>query len=83
MPLNRLPLGCTEPCRRLRDKAFAEACERLRPTIKGFEHGIGRYGDSQKEVILDAEYVPIGAILALGGYSSDLPTIAAKYSADP
>ncbi len=65
------------------EEAFAEACERLRPTIKGFEHGIGRYGDSQKEVILDVEYVPIDAILALGGYSSDLPTIAAKYLGRP
>lgn len=65
------------------DESFNEACDSLRGEIKGFEMGIGRYSGTQKEVVLQIEHVPIHSIVALGGYSSDLRTIAAKYFGRP
>lgn len=57
---------------------FRAACDDQKHRIKGFSSGIGEYADSQKEVILEMDEIAIGSVHLLGGYSSDLLTIARK-----
>jgi hypothetical protein len=54
-----------------RDPEFHAACERKRSGIVGFGDGIGRYGDSQREVILELPFVELADVEALGEHSSD------------
>jgi len=53
-----------------RDRCFLKACEEARAKIPDFQEGIGRYGGSQREVVLEINSLPVEAVYALGGYSS-------------
>lgn len=59
--------------------AFRSACETSRDHIRRYHEGIGRYGGSQHEVVLEIASVPITAVYALGGYSSSCEVIARKF----
>lgn len=59
-----------------RDSAFRNACEVLRSQLNGYADGIGKYGDSQSEVVLQIKSLPISAIYAYGGHSSSKEVIA-------
>ena len=61
------------------DPEFREACERLGSAVVRFGDGIGRYGASQAEIVLDIPILPIAAIYALGGHSSSPAAIARAY----
>lgn len=62
-----------------RDSAFQEACEAARDRIRDFGKGIGKYGNTQSEVVLEVETVPVDAVYALGGYSSSRDDIARMF----
>ncbi|MCZ8323111.1 MAG: hypothetical protein O9296_16255 [Novosphingobium sp.] len=50
---------------------FRQFDEENRPKIKGYHDGIGRYGASQSEVVLEIPNVGPDEIWTMGGYSSD------------
>lgn len=51
-------------------KDFQNALIANKDKIKHYEHGCGKYYNSQKEVILEIESVSSDEIYSLGGYSS-------------
>lgn len=50
---------------------FQQAVSEHRNEIKSFDRGIGRYGNSQCEVILSLENLPLDSIHCWGGYVGD------------
>jgi hypothetical protein len=62
-----------------RDSAFREACDRHRADIWDFDLGIGWYGDSQQEVILEVGRLDAQSVFAIGGYSNRLRPLAARF----
>lgn len=61
------------------DADFHDACERHRGQIPYYGDGIGRYGDSQKEVVLEIASLDQASIHAYGGYSSSREDLAELY----
>lgn len=59
------------------DSEFTEACETHREAIPGFSWGIGKYGDSQFEIVLDIEALGTDEVLSYGGFSSTVEDLAA------
>lgn len=59
-----------------RDEAFKTAIETHKPSINYFADGIGRYGNSQSEVIIEIPDLSVPDIHALGGFSSNRDDIA-------
>lgn len=62
-----------------RDPGFGRAIERLKPEIIGFNNGIGRYHDTQREVVLELHELGSETIHCYGGYASDLETLAQEF----
>jgi hypothetical protein len=60
-----------------REPGFRAAADQMRAQIPGYYDGIGRYGDTQSEVVLKIESVGPDEIHTMGGYSSDSATLAA------
>ncbi len=58
------------------DQDFQNAVKRLKPQITAFYDGIGKYGPSQSEVVLEIESVRPDDVYTMGGYSSDKATLA-------
>ena len=56
--------------RLLRDADFLECIEKWKHSIDGFSVGFGRYGNTQKEVVLELSELPLDSIHAWGGFSS-------------
>lgn len=52
------------------ESSFNIAVELHRESIVGFGTGIGRYGNSQKEIVLEVSRLPLESLFAWGGYSS-------------
>ena len=59
--------------------AFRSAHETSRDRIRRYQEGIGRYGRSQHEVVLEIPSVPVTTVYALGGYSSSREVIARTF----
>tara|TARA_R110001592_G_scaffold102799_1_gene289939 strand:- start:48 stop:716 length:669 start_codon:yes stop_codon:yes gene_type:complete len=53
------------------DAEFQLAVSQRRAEIKNFERGIGRYGNSQCEVVLSLEKLPLDSVHCWGGYIGD------------
>lgn len=51
-------------------RGFKSACETYRSQIIGYGEGIGRYGASQAEVVLEISRLTLENVYAFGGYSS-------------
>ena len=64
------------------DTAFIKACEKHKKNIKEYSKGIGRFGNTQKEVILDIESVSVDNIYAFWGTSSTKEDFYKKYIND-
>ena len=62
-----------------RDQRFLDAIEVHRHKIEGFHDGMGKYRDTQFEVVLEIGFVELQDIYALGGYSSSSWEIAQQY----
>jgi hypothetical protein len=65
-----------------RDEQFKAAVTDLRSLIDGYGAGIGEYGDSQDEVILEVDSMPQSDLYSFGGHSSafdDLVLVAARH----
>ncbi|MBV8520898.1 MAG: hypothetical protein JOY71_01990 [Acetobacteraceae bacterium] len=60
-------------------RAFGIAVKAQRDNIVRYGDGIGRYGDSQHEVVVEINQVRLTDIHELGGYSSDRAELAEKY----
>ncbi|MCE1916573.1 hypothetical protein [Enterobacter ludwigii] len=57
---------------------FHSAVEKFQSSIKNFNKGIGEFGDKQKEIVLEVEYVTRDNIYMMGGRSSDINMIFAN-----
>ena len=64
------------------DSEFTEACETHREAIPGFSWGIGKYGDSQFEIVLDIEALGTDEVLSYGGFSSTVEALGHAPSSD-
>jgi len=62
-----------------RDETFQAACDKARPRIEGFGSGIAKYGNTQNEIVLELDSVPMSSVYALGGHSSSREEIARLY----
>jgi hypothetical protein len=51
------------------DAAFMTAVEQFRSGIIGFGQGIGRYGNTQREVVIELASVQLSALHAWGGFT--------------
>ncbi|HEY3934501.1 MAG TPA: hypothetical protein VGL65_07755 [Gemmatimonadales bacterium] len=58
-----------------REPAFVAAHQAAKSRIRGYYDGIDKYGDTQCEVVLELDSVPMSAAYALGGHSSDAEDI--------
>lgn len=56
---------------------FQEAREAHRAEIPAFSSGIGKYGDTQSEIVLDVARLGTADVLSYGGYSSTIEDLAA------
>jgi hypothetical protein len=61
---------------------FCAAVQQHKSSIEAFEHGIGRYGDSQQEVVLELGKLPLDSLVAWGGYTSPELRLAEMYFGD-
>ena len=52
------------------DPVFLEACDTHKSQINSYHLGIGQYGQSQREVVIELDQLPINNSYALGGHSS-------------
>ncbi len=57
------------------DDEFLTQAHDMRGQIAGYEYGIGQFGASQSEVIIETPKISATDIYSLGGYSSDFETI--------
>jgi hypothetical protein len=51
------------------DHDFRRECETMKDRVKHFAEGIGRYGNSQREVVLEVTHITIDSVIALGGFA--------------
>lgn len=51
-------------------REFNDFVEARKSLIDGFRQGIGRYGNSQSEVVISTECLNLSALFAWGGYTS-------------
>ncbi len=58
---------------------FLKAIESNKHKIKNFNKGIGKYKNSQNEIILKIGNISINSIYAFGGFSSSLTDLSEKY----
>jgi hypothetical protein len=61
-----------------RNASFLDAIEKNKSSIAGYQDGVGRYGNSQSEVVLEIEAVAPEDIYSLGGHSSPLEELVAQ-----
>ncbi len=54
---------------------FVSSIEKHRSEINGFHDGIGRWGNSQREVVLEQSSLDQAAIYSYGGYTSNRETL--------
>jgi len=59
------------------DPEFQKACETHRTAIPGFASGIGKYGGSQSEIVLNVERLVTDQVFSYGGFSSSIEDLAA------
>jgi hypothetical protein len=59
------------------DSAFKTAIERHRRHISGFTDGLGKYGRTQSEVVIEIDSLDAAQVFAFGGFSSDRHELAA------
>jgi hypothetical protein len=62
-----------------RDPDFRSAIERHKSEIIGFGDGIGRYYDTQREIVLELHKLGPETIYRYGGYASDRETLAQQF----
>jgi len=65
------------------DGDFQEAVERYRQDIDGFSAGIGRYGASQSEAVIELDRLDVAQVYAYGGFSSSRIEIATAMLGHP
>ena len=58
------------------DAAFKATIEQHAKSIRNFADGIGRYGNSQSEVIIEISDLSVPDVHALGGFSSNRDDVA-------
>jgi hypothetical protein len=65
-------------------KAFRKKVHEIQGEIVGYEDGIKRYSDSEREVLIELPEISMDCLYARGGYSSDKATLASKlFGHDP
>jgi hypothetical protein len=65
------------------DKDFQKALHRHRNDIEGFADGLGKYGRSQSEVVIELDRLDVARVYAYGGFSSDRVEIATRMLGHP
>jgi len=67
-----------------RDQEFLNAVEKNKNNIKNFELGIGRWGNSQAEVVMEVKNITIDNIYEMGGFSSSREKLVKElYGSNP
>jgi len=66
-----------------KDAKFRKAIEYNKTQIVAFDKGIGRYGNSQLEVVIEADCLPLGSLHSWGGYSSPETKLAEMFLGKP
>lgn len=61
------------------DSGFCAFLEEKKGEVKDFDKGIGRYGGSQKEVVIEIDTLPLGSLYAWGGYTSSEKELARMF----
>jgi len=61
------------------DDCFQKFIQDNKGKIKNFEKGIGKYSDSQHEVVIEVEEVSVSALYSWGGFSSDVNILARQF----
>lgn len=61
------------------DPGFCAFLEENKGEVKDFDKGIGRYGDSQKEVVIEIDTLPLDSLYAWGGYTSPETDLARMF----
>lgn len=61
------------------DAGFCEYLDKHKNSIDSYHHGLGRYGDEQKEVVINVDMLPLSSLIAWGGYSGSKIELATMY----
>lgn len=61
------------------DQDFQDVCARYREQVQGYSDGIGKYGSSQSEVVLEVGSLDQAEIHSYGGQSSSREVVAALF----
>ena len=62
-----------------RSNEFRDFIEANKHDVNGFDQGMGRYDNSQSEVVIKTEYLKLSALFAWGGYSSPESQLAEMF----
>lgn len=62
-----------------KDKGFRRSIERDKSNITRFDKGIGLYGDTQSEIVLELDKLSPDTIQCYGGYASDRKALAKQF----
>ncbi|MDO8358109.1 MAG: hypothetical protein Q7U76_17160 [Nitrospirota bacterium] len=62
-----------------RDEGFRSYMNKNESSISGYWDGAGGYGDSQSEVVIEAEFLPLDSVHAWGGYAGPELQLAHMY----
>lgn len=61
------------------DKDFVRAVNDSKSKITNYADGLGRYGNSEREIVIEVSHVPLASVFAYGGYSHSLANLAQKH----
>ncbi|MBX2980605.1 MAG: hypothetical protein KF905_15060 [Flavobacteriales bacterium] len=62
-----------------KDTKFKRSCRHFKDRIAGYRDGIGKFGDTEMEVILKVDSLSVMMVHAIGGFSSGKEELAALY----
>ncbi len=62
------------------DPGFQKACVNYEQYITNYDEGIGRFGNTEQELVLDISQLPISSIHSFGGYSKDEADLLKMFS---
>lgn len=62
-----------------KDTKFKRSCRHYQGRISGYKDGIGKFGATEKEVILEVDSLSVMMVHAIGGFSGGKEELAAMY----
>lgn len=65
------------------DPSFCTFLDENKNKVKDYDKGIGRYGGSQQEVVIEKDTLPLDSLYAWGGYTSPETELARMFFGEP